>query len=71
MYAVEIKNFITNKYEVLKLHIDPRTGEEGLAIYDKREDASWCAYIAYSMAVQGSIKLRVRKLNPTTKKEDK
>lgn len=59
-YEVQIKNFVTKKYDTLKLTYDPRTGKEGLAIYETINEAEFCRNIARILG--NVITLRIKKI---------
>jgi len=60
-YQVMIKNFITKKWDIMKLAYDPRTGKKGLAIYNNKREAEFCENIANSMA-DGIIQTKIQKI---------
>lgn len=57
-WAVYIKNFTTNEWDVMKLRYDPRTEKEGLAIYKKKDEALFTEQIANALG-GATIKTRV------------
>ena len=58
-YSVMVKNFVSKKYEVMKLIYDPRTNKEGLAIYKTKKEAEFCRYIAMSLS-GGCMKIKIK-----------
>jgi len=60
-YQVMIKNFITKKWDIMKLAYDPRTGKKGLAIYNNEREAELCKDIANSIA-GGTIQTKIQKI---------
>ena len=45
-----IYNFTNKGWNIMRLVYDPRTGEEGVAVYDTKEEAEWAKGIAETMA---------------------
>jgi hypothetical protein len=57
-WAVYIKNFVSNEYEVMKLRYDPRTGKEGLAVYSTKDEAFFAEQMALALS-GGQVDVRV------------
>ena len=58
-YSVMSKNFVSKKYEVMKLIYDPRTGKEGLAIYESKKEAEFCKSIALALC-GGCMEIKIK-----------
>lgn len=49
-WSVKIRNFDTKEWVIMKLRYDPRTGKEGVAVYDNEEDAGDLMELAMAMS---------------------
>lgn len=59
-FTVTVKNHVTKKWEVMKLRYDPRTGGEGVAVYNTKQEAQFDKNMALAL-IGGSMDIRIRK----------
>lgn len=57
-WAVYIRNYNKDEFEVMPLRYDPRTKKEGMAIYDTKDEAIFAERMALELS-GGQVDVRV------------